>query len=531
MPNELKFTSEQEAITEAMRCSQGEATSLVIEAGAGCAKSTTIEAGARGIRGPALAVAFGARDAERMGKKFPPNFLSKSFNSLGNGAWNRRVGFAKPDDKKMGNIVTQLGKDDGITWAGDNWLEVVRVASLAMHAGIVPEEFAHLGEGLTPNSEGEWLRIASDVVLDQSDAGVVVEYARRALVMDIEQALLAKISFDDQVYCPTLFGGQFPTFQNIVVDEDQDLSPLNVRMIERCMRGDAARVIAVGDRRQGIYAFRGALGDAADQLRLLRSARPWQEFPLMTTFRCPKVVVERQLRHVPGFTAWEGSPEGKVKSLIRLEGEGWNWQDIQGEAAEIAEAEGRTPSITVVCRNNGPLLSMAFKLIRQGISIQVLGREIGKGLIALSRKLVPDDGASALTCQMEIDKWRDEQTSELLANGKEEKIAGIADKAECLFAVLNGGARDAGTLRRMLESLFARTDGRVILSTIHKIKGHEADIVVLLDPWRIPSKWARRALEGGNGIPFEQEMNLRYVAETRTRRTLILADIGDFSII
>ena len=183
-------------------------------------------------------------------------------------------------------------------------------------------------------------------------------------------------------------------------------------------------------------------------------------------------------------------------------------------------------SVAVLCRNNGPLLSLAFKLIRQGIGVVVLGREIGKGLIVLSKKLCPEDGAPADQVRGKVLEWQESEISTAMANDKPERVAGITDRAECLLAVLESAeARDAGQLRQLLTQLFARDHGQVTLSSIHKAKGLEWDVVLHLDPWRIPSKWAKAS---GDERALEQELNLKYVAETRCKHTLVAADLEYF---
>src|SRR6185312_12343562 len=118
---------------------------------------------------------------------------------------------------------------------------------------------------------------------------------------------------------------------------------------------------------------------------------------------------------------------------------------------------------------------------------------IGAGLVALSRKLFPNDDTALLEMAEAIREWEERETSLSVANGKEEKVDGIEDKAECLRAVLSySSVATARDLRRELRDLFAREDG-VTLCTIHKAKGLEWDMVVLLDPWRLPSKWAKLA--------------------------------------
>lgn len=159
----------------------------------------------------------------------------------------------------------------------------------------------------------------------------------------------------------------------------------------------------------------------------------------------------------------------------------------------------------------------------------MLGRDIGKGLIQLSRKILPDDKTDRFKCSGIIADWLETETSLARVNKHEERIAGITDRGECLLAVIDSGCRDAGELRTMLQKLFARENGQVQLSTIHRAKGLEADCVLHLDPWRIPSKFAKEAEKLGDSRQIQQEWNLRYVCETRTKHTLINADLQDFT--
>ena len=159
----------------------------------------------------------------------------------------------------------------------------------------------------------------------------------------------------------------------------------------------------------------------------------------------------------------------------------------------------------------------------------MLGRDIGKGLITLSKKVLPDDNTDRLRCSAIVADWIETETSLARANKHEERIAGITDRGECLLAVIDSGCRDAGELREMLKKLFDRETGQVQLSTIHRAKGLEADCILHLDPWRIPSKYAREAAKAGDPRQLEQEFNLLYVAETRTKHTLINANLEDFS--
>lgn len=269
-----------------------------------------------------------------------------------------------------------------------------------------------------------------------------------------------------------------------------------------------------------IYAFRGADSQSIEKLRAMREQ--WIDLPLATTFRCPKIVVERQQGHAKGFVAFGTNAEGSFSCLPVLdpkrpdEETTWKWEDVASQA---------TGEIAILCRNNAPLLSMAFKLIRAQVACQMLGRDIGKGLITLSKKLLPLDDIPAKTCLELIEDWRLEEASKAQANEQDHKVDSINDRAACLVAVLTSSkCATAGDLRRNITDLFARDNEHVTLSTGHKAKGLEWETVVHLNPHLVPAKWALKR----GGAALEQERNLKYVIETRTKNILINATLKDF---
>ena len=85
-------------------------------------------------------------------------------------------------------------------------------------------------------------------------------------------------------------------------------------------------------------------------------------------------------------------------------------------------------TIAVLCRNNAPLMGLAMKLLRQGIGVTVQGRDIGKQLIALSRKIVRADDTPADTCRGLIRDWSEGEVALAIANDHEERVEGILDR-------------------------------------------------------------------------------------------------------
>lgn len=539
-------TPEQEACRLAAKDHPG---SIMVNAYAGCSKTTTLELMGKEIKVPALGLAFNKTTAMELTPRFAGNWKIQTMNSLGFGAWmraNPQVGkFQSPDGRKLGKLVTQIAKDRDMDLTSDHWDFAHRLVTQAMLAGIVPGDE---GQPLVADSAVVWNQLADLLLMDEEDFGYLYELCREVLKESIKLARAGITSFDDQIYCSALLGGKFPQYPFVAVDEAQDLSSLNHRMLQLALRADG-RLTVVGDPKQAIYGFRGAHADSMEEIAGLRPSSSWKRLPLATTFRCPKAIVARQQRHAPGFRAWEGCAEGRVlrfPELPAFQGEGgdadgamdavqrplhaltpavasWGWGDI------IDALPHPTASAAILCRNNGPLLSLAFKLLREGVGVMMLGRDIGKGLVVLSRKISPEGGTPTDVVAGQITEWLETETSKAMVNDAQEKIAGLNDRAECLRAVLqSAGVSDASGLRRALEVLFDRTSGLVTLSSIHRAKGREWDLVGHLDPWRLPSKYARQAADAGDRRQLQQEWNLQYVAETRTKHTLVELNLEDF---
>lgn len=114
-----------------------------------------------------------------------------------------------------------------------------------------------------------------------------------------------------------------------------------------------------------------------------------------------------------------------------------------------------------------------------------------------------------------IDLWEAEKLR------KARDAAATTDKAECL-RVFAGFGPTLGAAIAYCEHLFA-SKGPIQLLSGHKAKGLEWDTVYHLDPQRIPSPWAK------DGEALEQELNVRYVIETRSRVELLFVKMENFN--
>lgn len=507
------YTPQQQAIFASAKSG----ASKFIKAYAGTGKTTTLVEFVNQLDPgrTILALAFNKRNKEDLEKRLPPYCVVKTMNGLGASAVGKALGRKLIlNDNKLGDIIREVGQDAGYDRIDtETWTNVRTLVNLARNAGLVPTNIPFSATRLVEDSPEVWEALADTQLIEFTPE--LMSLARETLRRSISMAMAGTVDFNDQIYISALISGSFTKYGRVIVDEAQDLSPLNHIQVRKSLLPDADLTI-VGDPKQAIYAFRGADASSMEKLRALRSS--WIDLPLAVTFRCPKVVVARQQEHAAGYEAHESNAVGEFHQL----GEKWTWNQVQ----DLAGAG----SVACLCRNNAPTISMAFKLLRNLVPVTVLGRDIGKSLVALASKICGKDlSLSADKCLEAIERWKDREVINAKARKKEEKLDLIYDRAESLSAVIEaGGAETLKDILALLHSIFDEGTNKIILSTGHKAKGMEWDTVLHLDPWRIPSKWARRSAEEGNPVPLEQDLNLRYVIETRAQRVLIQANLEDF---
>lgn len=478
-------TEEQRLIIEAARLTQD---NLLVNALAGAAKTTTLEMICNALQGiPILSLAFNKRIGDEMAKRLPSHVECRTLNALGHRVWaqacNRRLVVASEKMRTiLRNIIQELPRDSqGEAW--DEFSETLKWISRAKRDGLVPRSWAGPYKQIISSEE---FLAKYDEIPSKLQISLISESLKRSIIASYEGG----IDFDDQIYMPVCFGGTWPRFPLVLIDEAQDLNELQHEMLAKLV---TKRIIAVGDPWQSIYLFRGAKANSMSALQARFSMR---ELTLSVTFRVPRLGVERAWFRVPHMRWKEGAQDGEITTLQE-----WSAADVPDYAA-------------IVCRNNAPLLSLGFKLLRAGRAIKLVGFDIGAGLVRTLKKLGPESLKGA-----EIDKailaWQERELT------RARKPDTVYDRADCLRALCEGRSTLAAAIAHA-EQLF-KQDGPIQLLSCHKAKGLEWDTVIHLDPWRIPSKFARESTE-----EWEQEMNVRYVAETRFKERLILANLENW---
>lgn len=486
----LTYSSYQLAIFEAVKAGK---SNVLVNAVAGSGKSFSLEHALKHVnRGERIiALAFNKSIATELQKRIPDGAVASTLNSVGHRAW---MAFAGRECQLESNKARSICQRVVPFAEREITADVLSLMQKAKVHGLVPNEAVAAAKspvrGLMEDTDQNWIDIADRYGISLPwQYGRVLQYARSALAQSVTRTSV--IDFDDQLYMSVIYGVSFQSFDRILVDEAQDLSDIQIEMIKR-MGTPKTRYLFVGDRRQSLYAFRGADSKAMDRIKTEFSC---QELPLSVTYRCPKLVVDVARKYEPTIEPRPGAPEGVVR-------DGGYYMDADYRAGDM-----------VVCRRTLPVITLAYGLIGRRVKCRVQGRDLAEGLKSLLRKL---KATSVEDLLKRIDDWQKRQVDLLIAAEEEHKIEQVSDKANTLRIVItSSGARTIADVENEIEGLFSGDGPCVLLSTVHRAKGLQAERVFVIDNDFTP-KYALT-----NPEQMEQEQNIKYVAVTRAQQELV----------
>lgn len=476
-----KYTPQQEAIFETVREGQHH---LIVEALAGTGKTTTAVGflAGQGLGGKVGFVAFNAHIAGELRSRLPASVTACTLHSLGFAAVRRAFPGIQVDDAKLVKLVRQLAPE----WYPSTRQAAERLARLCKYT---------LTDPVRPDLAS--LVDHYNVDLDQRDEDKVYRLVGDLLDQSAEMTTI--IDYDDMVWFPHRHQLRPDQFDLLVVDESQDLNRAQQALALSATA--SGRLCPIGDRHQAIYGFAGADCDALPRLgaHLGQESRGARTLPLTVTWRCPASHVVLAQRIVPTLEAAPGAGDGEIETMpLRA----------IGRAVEAGDL--------VICRKNAPVVALTYKLVLAGVPAIMRGRDIGRGLTSLIRRLKPTSCSDLVD---RIEDFRDKETRRL-----ERKSAGagqfdsLNDKCDCLQQ-LASQAETLDDLERFIEQRFSDVEkpgAAVVLSSVHRAKGLEADRVFVLDTENL-------FLTGRKTQPWEvqQARNLVYIALTRSKRCLI----------
>lgn len=469
-PNRI-WSDEQEAIFDYFANGEGNA---VIRARAGTGKTTTSKQGfALAPERRMLYAVFNKKNQREAEEKIrDPRVNVKTLHAVGFRCILQHWDGVKPDDQVEFDRLTSI-----IEPPKEMVYPILKLLGFAKNCFIQPDEL-------------DLFLVAEERMPEVQWSGLwTAEYCARIVIQILELSKQrdeqGRISFNDMVWLPVALGIVKAQFDLVLVDEAQDMNLPQLTMAKQISRG---RVIMVGDDRQCIYGFRGAVHDGLTMMKEVLSAK---EFPLSTTYRCPKFIVSLAQKYVPDYNATATAPDGILDSIC---------EERVCETVKVGDA--------ILSRANAPLMPICLSLLRRNIPARIEGRDIGKQLLATVQRLKAKSVPNFIE---KVTGWAKKLKHRLTKKKNcEAQMIQIDDQAETLCAIAEG-LNSVGEIEQRIRDLFQDSDSSsrpaVVLSTVHKAKGLEWPHVFLLR-----STFLKRQ--------NREEENIYYVALTRAMRHL-----------
>lgn len=300
-----------------------------------------------------------------------------------------------------------------------------------------------------------------------------------------------QMDFTDMLWLPYILVNDedFPKYDVVVADEVQDMNVIQRELLLRYLKPRFGRFIAVGDPRQNIYAFQGS---SVSNFRLLENLPNTITLPLDVSYRCAKRIVE-EAKTV--FSSGIECAPNAIEGLVR-----------NGDVIEAKDGD------FVLCRNNLPLIDAFIALLERGVKATIKGKDFGNALCAILDKIEKIEDLEAL---------KEEKVNKLMEKGMSYQVAiqnptyiNLVEKCSILFQLYRIW-NNLDSLETHIKQIYTEDIEGVVLSTIHKSKGLEANKVFFLNPNLIPNPHAITQ------DAYYSEMCLKFVAITRAKEELI----------
>lgn len=374
-----------------------------------------------------------------------------------------------------------------------------------------------------------------------------------------------KVDFTDMIYFPVYYKMIPPWsireyLDYVLIDECQDLSELQQEFLKTL--GNNSRFIFVGDEKQAIYGFAGA--DTKSIFKLTQRY-DLEQLPLNICYRCPKKVIKLVQQEVlPTIEYNKERPDvGEVHYI---------------ERSEIIKNLEKND--VIITRRNSDLLRLFIDLsVKKKIQVRLLNKDLVNNVTNTLTRIVNsyiEKYNKGLNIEKELFEWMAEkgipkqvlkQTNldkdvedkiiQLMKDRKNKSITkqkhtvdylikcmteyktqgnynqknmetGELDELTAYYNIIESfidmfkqkvNALTVKDLITFIENFLSLNENKEVptLSTIHKMKGGEADNIFIYDYPRFPYKYNNMSEDDQ-----QQEVNLQYVALTRAKKKLYL---------
>lgn len=463
---------------------------VLIKAYAGAGKTTTIVEAVKLLPKDKniIFLAFNKHIQEELKTKLPEYVRCYTTYGLGTAAIKRKYGDKiQFDEFKVDKIVLKKSKswdlhsefknDEAISQYLDSIKKLVNLCRLTLT--LKPEFVPYVAERY-------------DINISKSK-----DIKRVLKVLDEVTNDRKSFDYTDMIYLPAIDNSIWMFPQDYVfVDEVQDLNRCQIRIIEKILKRDkisgkvTGRLITVGDFFQGIYGFNAADEKSFEWFEKVPNTKI---LPLSVSFRCSQNVIKKAQEIVPDIKALDNAPDGVVR---------------EGNVVEEADSGD-----FVLCRTTMPLVKLFFQFLTQNKKAIIKGSDIGIQLIDLIGKINNIPKLMSFW-EDELETFRKDLKASGVINPFEHTgYVTLEDKVMTLLflARLSDSIFD---LKNKIRTIFTDEIQGICLSTVHKIKGLEANRVFIIRPDLLP-------MQNVKSWQAIQEKNLEYVAYTRAKLELI----------
>lgn len=407
-----------------------------------------------------IAIAFNRHIAKELKEKNKTKADVYTFHSLGLKAIGQKFGDIKVDAEKVTNILFKILERKNYSMIGD-FKKAVSIAKVSLQDS--PEKIYdfldYYNIDCLPFTKEEFAKIVIQVLRECKNLKNVVD-------------------FDDMIWFPFVYDLPLQKYDNIFIDECQDLNASQLNMSLK-LKKENSRIFMFLDDKQAIYSFRCAnikyIMSFIDRIDSKRMSLPM-------TYRCPKKVVEFVKKYVDDYIAFEENPEGNIIEIDESD----LFDNIKDDAV-------------ILSRFNAPLMELYFKLIKNKMPANIKGKDIGENLLSFIYKY------KSKTIKTTINKIEKQKVSLINSNNLDQ-----LDKIDLALLVLKE-VNNFSELRDLIKKVFTEVEdkNKILLSTVHSFKGGERNNVYVLERTLIHSE-------------NQEEKNINYVAYTRTKSNLYL---------
>lgn len=457
---------------------------LQLRACAGAGKTSTLVLMAEAVKEPSLYLAFNKVTADEGASRFPSYVECKTTHSKAYAAFGAKLRnkLNRPKGKYVnvagtGSEIARFYDIDDVVIDENPRITAPYIGLLVKSAVTRFEQSADMAVGDKHIPKAELLEKLGKGPAFTYVLNLVLKFAKLLWADRINVNTVVLATHDTYLKQFQLSKPVFPGINVLYVDEFQDTTPcvLDIVMNQR----DHMKIVMVGDARQAIYGWRGAVN-------AMEAVEGECEVRMLTkSFRYGQAVADVATAILEGDMVIEG-----FEKLHTVAG--------QVEAVDI------TKPYTRLFRTNSALLESAINSVRNGtpVAIEIDTRDFVKLLesaVALYRK---DAKGVKHDKIVPYQNW-----DELLGEAKNDPELGRVSKV-----VANGQADE---WIRVLAYFQNAADPHITFTTAHKSKGREWHQVIVENDFKSGFD------EDGEWVGLvTEEQNLLYVACTRAQEVL-----------